>query len=317
MKIVVSEPIHATAMEMLKAAADVVQCKNPADMDLSDADAVIVRAAKVTRRQIENAPRLKVIGKHGVGVNAINVACARERGIPVVFTPTSNSNAVAELAISLMLAAARKLKGNDRMLMRGAERIVPPSLSGLELTGKTLGLVGYGHIGSCVARIAREGFAMRVHVYDPYLSDEALAAAGLARADSVAELCSVADFVSVHVPLTEETRGLIGAAELAACRKNAILVNTARGGVVDEAALYTALVEGKLFAAASDVFVDEPAQPDNPLLSLENFIGTLHMGASTEEALLRVGRDVAEDVIAVLQGREPRYLYKGPAPADF
>ena len=207
------------------------------------------------------------------GVNAINVACARERGIPVVFTPTSNSNAVAELAISLMLAAARKLKGNDRMLMRGAERIVPPSLSGLELTGKTLGLVGYGHIGSCVARIA--------------------------------------------VPLTEETRGLIGAAELAACRKNAILVNTARGGVVDEAALYTALVEGKLFAAASDVFVDEPAQPDNPLLSLENFIGTLHMGASTEEALLRVGRDVAEDVIAVLQGREPRYLYKGPAPADF
>lgn len=317
MKIVVSEPIHPQAMELLCGSANVVQCESPADMDLSDADAVIVRAARVTRKQIENAPRLKVIGKHGVGVNAINVACARERGIPVVFTPSSNSNAVAELAIGLMLASARKLKGNDRMLMRGAERIVPPSLSGLELTGKSLGLVGYGHIGSLVARMVKAGFAMTVRVYDPYLPDEVLAQAELERANSVAELCAASDFISVHVPLTEETRGLVGAAELAACRKNAVLVNTARGGVVDEDALHAALVEGRLFAAASDVFVDEPAQPDNPLLSLENFIGTLHMGASTEEALLRVGLDVAEDVLAVLQGREPKYPYNGPAPADF
>lgn len=317
MKIVVSEPIHPQAMALLRESADVVQCANPAEMDLSEADAVIVRAARVTRKQIENAPLLKVIGKHGAGVNAINVACARERGIPVVFTPTSNSNAVAELAMGLMIAAARKLRGNDRMLMRGAERIVPPSLTGLELTGKSLGLVGYGHIGSRVARMAKAGFAMTVRVYDPYLSDEALSEAGLARANSVAELCSVSDFISVHVPLTEETRGLVGAAELAACGKNAILVNTARGGVVDEEALYAALAEGRIFAAASDVFVDEPAKPDNPLLSLENFIGTLHMGASTEEALLRVGQDVAGDVLTVLRGGEPKYPYKGPAPADF
>lgn len=316
MKIVVSEPIHDTAMEILRTVADVVVCKSPADMELGDADAVIVRAARLTRQQIENAPRLKVIGKHGVGVNAISVACARERGIPVVYTPSSNSNAVAEMAIGLMLAAARKLKSNDRMLMSGAGHLAPPSLNGLELTGKTLGLIGYGNIGSRVARIARYGFAMTVYVYAPSRSDEVLASAGLRRAESVAELCALSDFVSVHVPLTEKTRGMIGAAELAACRKNTIIINTARGGVVDEAALYAALAEGRIYAAASDVFTDEPAKPDNPLLSLDNFIGTLHVGANTEEALVRVGRDVAEDVIAVLQGRQPKHPYTGPAPAD-
>ena len=314
MKIVLSEPIHPSAVARLSACAEVVQCARPEDLDLSDADAVIVRAAKVTRAHLEKARHLKVIGKHGVGVNAIDVACARELGIPVVYTPTANSNAVAELAIGHMLAAARRFRGNALMLARGATRLAPPELKGLEMTGKVLGLVGYGHIGSRVAEIARAAFSMQVHVYDPYLPDTVLAAQGLQRARTVRDLMALADFISVHVPLTDETRGLVGAEELALCKKTAILVNTARGGVVDEDALCAALKEGRIFAAASDVFVSEPARPDHPLLSLDNFSATLHVGATTEEALLRVGDTVAEDVLGVLKGRPPMHPYTGPAP---
>lgn len=314
MKIVLSEPIHPDAVAKLAAFGTVVQCGNPADLDLSDADAVIVRAARVTRAQLENAPRLKVVGKHGVGVNAIDVACCRERGIPVVFTPTSNSNAVAELALSLMLAAARRLKGNARLIARGATRITPPELTGLELTGKTLGLVGYGHIGSRVAAMAKAAFHMTVHVYDPYLKDEVLARDGLVRAASVVDLMKAADFVSVHVPLTEETRGLVGAEAFAHAKPTAIVVNTARGGVVDEDALLDALTTGKIFAAASDVFVNEPVAADSPLVALDNFTACLHVGATTEEALRRVGDDVVEDVLTVLRGGQPKHPYTGPAP---
>ena len=314
MKIILSEPIHQNAMAKLAAFGEVVLCDNPKELDLHDADAVIVRAAKVTRAQIENAPKLKVIGKHGVGINAINVACAREKGIPVVFTPTSNSNAVAELAVSMMLACARKLKANERLIARGATRLAPPQMIGLELTDKTLGLVGYGHIGSRVAAIVKAAFNMKVYVYDPYLRDEVIERDGLHRADTVEALMAVADFVSVHVPLTEETRGLVGKKALSCAKPTTIVVNTARGGVVNEDALYEALKNGTIFAAASDVFVEEPAAPDNKLFSLDNFIGSLHVGATTEEALLRVGDDVVEDVLAVLQGKPPRHPYTGPAP---
>ena len=308
MKIVVLEPIHAEAMRLLRGEAEVVAWDDPAKHDWSEADAVIVRAATVTREQITAAPKLKVIGKHGIGVNAIDVAAARERGIAVVYTPQGNVNSVAELVVSMMLAVSRNLFPGMAAIREGGARIAPPEQTGLELSGKALGLVGFGHIGSRVAAIAREGFGMDVHVFDPYLAPDRVPS-GVALHPTLEELLGLADYISVSVPLTASTRGLIGAAQLACCKKTAVLVNTARGGVVDEAALYAALAEGRLFGAACDVFEQEPPSAENPLFSLPCFIGSLHIGANTEEALSRVGRTVASDVLAVLNGREPRFPY--------
>ena len=225
MKIVVLEPIHAEAMRLLRGEAEVVAWDDPAKHDWSDADAVIVRAATVTREQIAAAPKLKVIGKHGIGVNAIDVAAARERGIAVVYTPQGNVNSVAELVISMMLAVSRNLFPGMAAIREGGARIAPPEQTGLELSGKALGLVGFGHIGSRVAAIAREGFGMDVHVFDPYLAPDRVPS-GVALHPTLEELLGLADYISVSVPLTASTRGLIGAAQLACCKKTAVLVNT-------------------------------------------------------------------------------------------
>ncbi|RAI43135.1 hydroxyacid dehydrogenase [Rhodoplanes roseus] len=309
MQVVVTEPIHSVPLARLREAADVLTWDDPRAADWSCADAVIVRAATVTRSQIAAAPNLKVIGKHGIGVNAIDVEAARERGVQVVYTPTANINSVAELIVGFMLALARKLPANAQMLRAGACRIAPPELTGAELGGKTLGLVGLGRIAQRTADICRHGFGMAVAGFDPFVPPERFAALGFVHHATLDSLLASADVISVSVPYTPETRGLIGAAELARVRPGAILVNTARGGVVDEAALAEALRHGPLAAAACDVFETEPPGPDHPLLALPNFMASLHVGASTDEALLRVGTIVVDDVLAVLRGDKPEFPY--------
>jgi D-3-phosphoglycerate dehydrogenase len=309
MQVVVTEPIHSAPLARLREAADVLTWDDPGSTDWSQADAVIVRAAVVTRSRIMAAPRLKVIGKHGIGVNAIDVEAARERGVQVVYTPTANINSVAELIVGFMLTLARKLPDNMRMLRAGATRLAPPGLTGTELGGKTLGLVGLGRISQRAAEICRNGFGMTVAGYDPFVSPERFAEMGFVHHATLASLLGAADVISISVPYTRETHHLVGAEEFALCRPSAILINTARGGVVDETALADALRDRRLAAAACDVFETEPPRPDHPLLALPNFIGSLHIGASTEEALLRVGDIVVSDVLAVLRGETPEFPY--------
>ncbi|MDR1921145.1 MAG: hydroxyacid dehydrogenase [Candidatus Adiutrix sp.] len=312
MRVIVAEPIHQIPLEKLRQNVDeLVSWEDPAAKDWSRADAVIVRAADVTREQIASALQLKVIGKHGIGVNAIDVKAARERGIQVVYTPAANVSSVAELIMAMIMNLSRKLEENMKAILAGAERITPPELTGLELEGKNLGLVGLGRIAQKTGKIARGGFDMRLHAYDPVLDPDEFERLGVIKYERLEDLMAVSDFISVSVPLTQKTINLISAEELAFCKPTAILVNTSRGGVVNEHDLYEAMAAGRIFGAGSDVFEQEPPRPDNPLLKLPNFIGTLHVGACTEEALLRVGNTVAEDVLAVLKGCDPKYPYRG------
>lgn len=307
-EVFILEPVAAEAIAMLEARVPVVALPRSREIPwVGRAAAVIVRAGRVTAAEIAAAaPTLKVIGKHGAGVDAIDLEAARAHGVRVVFTPDANSCSVAELTLGLALAVARRIPLADRSLrggapLSGAERI------GTELTGKTFGIVGFGAIGRRMAALFRATFEGRLVAYDPVVAPEHFAAAGAARAATLPELLAAADVVTVHVPLLPATRGLIGAAELAQMKPTAILVNTARGGVVDEAALHAALRAGQIAGAASDVFVTEPPPPDHPLLGLPNFVGTPHVGGTTAEALLRMGRDVAAGVLDVLEGRPPRF----------
>lgn len=310
MQVVVTELIHPAPLARLRQEVDVLAWDDPRSADWSQADGMIVRILPITRAQIAAAPRLRVIGKHGIGVNNIDVTAAREKNIQVVYTPTANVNSVAELIVTLMLGLARKLMLNTSLLRAGATKSAPAEVTGIELQGKTLGLVGLGRISQRTADICRNGFAMNVAAYDPFAPAARFDELGIVRHEKLEALIAASDAIAICVPYSPQTHHLIGAAQLAHCRPGAILINTARGGVVDEAALADALREGRLFGAACDVFETEPPRPDHPLLALPNFIGSLHVGAATEEALLRVGNAVVSDVLAVLRGEAPEFPYK-------
>ena len=308
MRVHVTEPIHESALAVLREQAQVVAWDNPDVLDLSKADGVIVRTAAVTRAMMEKTPSLQVIGKHGVGVDAIDVAAARDLGKSVVFTPQANMEGVAELAVAFMLTVSRHIPYGHSLLQAGSvPKNSPKELTGVELQNKTLGLVGLGRIGQRVGEICQKGFSMRLVGYDPFLPEEMFAKLGIERVTTVEELLPQADYVSISVPLTPETANIINAERLRLCKKTAILINTARGGLVDEDALCIALQQGIIRAAASDVFVTEPIKAGNPLLALPNFVAMPHVGASTEESLIRMGTTVVDDVLRVLRGEAPLY----------
>ncbi len=264
---------------------------------LAEADAVLVRSAtKITREALARATRLKVIGRAGVGVDTIDVDAATERGVAVMNAPAGNTVSAAELAFALLLALIRKVAAADRSMRAGEwDRT---SFSGTELHGKTLGLVGAGRVGGEVARRAR-AFGMRVVAYDPFLSADAALEMGaeLLPLDAVLRQ---ADVLSLHVPLTDKTRGMLGDAELALIKPSAVIVNAARGGILDEAALLQRLTDGRIAGAAMDVFDQEPLAADHPLRRLPNTVLTPHLGASTEEAQINVAVEIAEAVRAAL-----------------
>lgn len=267
---------------------------------VADIDVLISGTEPVTAAVIAAAPRLKVISKHGVGYENIDLEAARRRGIPVAIAGGAIADSVADLAMGLLLALARQIPLGDRTTRQGEWR----RLVGIELRDKTLGLVGLGQIGKGVCRRARS-FGMQVVAYDLY-PDAAFAQNWGVRYRTLAELLAGSDFVSLHAPVTPTTRGMIDAAALALMQPGAYLINTARGELVDEAALYTALREGRLAGAASDVFVGEPPRA-NPLLTLDNFIAAPHIGGQTHDGLRRMGEVTAENAIRVLQGQEPLY----------
>jgi len=313
-RILVTETIAEAGLEALRAAAH-VDVRTDLDKKqlletLPDYDALIVRSAtKVTAEVIQAGAKLRVIGRAGTGVDNIDVEAATQHGIIVVNAPAANSVAAAELAICFIMALARRLPQANSSLQGGKwERT---KFMGFEVRGKTLGLVGLGRIGTEVARRAR-GLEMQVLAYDPVVSSDRANQLGVTLA-TLDDVLAQSDFVSVHVPLIDSTRHLINAARLAQMKPTAYLLNAARGGIVDEAALADALERRVIAGAALDVFEQEPPT-SSPLLGHPDVIVTPHLGASTVEAQALAGMDVAEGVLVGLAGGTPGPAGNGPFP---
>ena len=273
-------------------------------------EALVVRSGtKVTAAVIEAGSKLKVVGRAGIGVDNIDVEAATKRGIVVMNTPGGNNVTTAEHTITLLLALARNIPQAVGSLRGGKwER---QNFTGVEVFNKTLGIVGIGNIGSIVAERA-QGLKMKVIAYDPYMRPEVVARLGI-EVVPFEDLCTRADFVSVHVPLTPETRGMIGAVELAKMKKGVRVLNCARGGIVDERALADAVRSGHVAGAAVDVFEQEPPPRDHPLLALDSVIATPHLGASTDEAQINVAVAIAEQVADFLRSGEIRDAVNFPS----
>lgn len=278
---------------------------------LPDFDALITRSrTKVDRELIDAAgERLKVVGRGGVGVDNIDLDYASLRGLLVLNAPESNNVSAAELAIMHLMAAARGLVRSDSQTRAG---VWDRKYLGLELKDRTLGIVGLGRIGSIVASRA-QGLRMNVVAYDPHVPESKFERLDVKRAATLNELLDLCDAITVHTPLTDETRGMIGAAELARLKRGAIAVNAARGGIIDETALVAALHSGHLFAAGVDVFVDEPPSADHIFLSAPNLSITAHLGANTVEAQEAVGAEIVERVLAALKGDVSKGAVNAPA----
>lgn len=306
-KVLVADGLGEDGIAMLKRAAEVdVQSKITADelvAALPQYHGLIVRSrTKVTGKVIDAASSLRVIGRAGVGVDNIDVAAAAARGIAVVNSPLAATVAVAELTLGLVLAMAREIPRADASLKKG--EWLKSGLMGVELYNKTLGLVAVGRIGAAVAGRAN-AFGMRVMAYDPFLSPDDIRKRQ-AHPTTFDELLAASDYISIHAPLTEQTRNLIDAAAIARMKTGVRIVCASRGGVLDEAALLAALESGKVAGAALDVFEKEPPGV-TALITHPRVICTPHIGAQTAEAQSRASADIAEDVIAVLEGREPRW----------
>ncbi|HZK66650.1 MAG TPA: hydroxyacid dehydrogenase [Chloroflexota bacterium] len=310
-KVLVTEFIHPAGIEMLEKECEVVRCADITETTLkaaiADVDGILVRVAPMSRAVLGAAKKLKVIGKHGVGIDNIDVPAATELGIAVCNTPQANSEGVASLAITLLLSVSRRLLENDRFV-RAGRWAGKDEYMGYEPNGKTLSIVGTGRIGGRLAQICQSAFGMKVYAYDPYVSAEAMAAQGITKVETVDELMPVADYVSIHTPLTPSTKGIVGAKQFDLMKKTAILINTSRGPVVDEVALVEALRAGKIAAAGLDVFDQEPPAKDNPLLGLDNVILLPHMGGATYESMERMATHAAAEILAILGGQKPRYL---------
>ncbi len=263
---------------------------------VGDIDALICGEDEVTARVMDAAKNLKVISKFGVGVDKIDVAAATARGIAVCNTPGANSESVADMAFCLLLGAARALPRTDASVRKGEWQ----SIIGCELYRKTLGILGLGKVGRAVARRAK-GFSMRVLGFDAYPDAEWAQSEGVALVP-VDTLLRESDFVSVHLPSLPETRGFIGAAELARMKPTAYLVNTARGDILDEDALCAALMDGKLAGAGLDVFAQEPPPPSSVLLGLPSVVLAPHVAAHTTEAIHNMGMMSAQNAAQVLGG---------------
>jgi len=298
-KVLVSDPLAREGLEILETARgiELVNAPGLAPADLlaavADADGLIVRSGtRVTRDVIEAAPRLRVIGRAGIGVDNVDVPAASARGIAVVNTPEGNNITTAEHAIALLVSLARHIPQASASMKAG--KWEKNRFSGLELYNRTLGVIGLGNIGRIVAERGR-GLGMRVIAYDPFISPEVAQRLDVELCE-LDELLARSDVLTVHVPKTKETTGLLGAGAFRKTRPGVLVVNAARGGIVDEDALLEALEDGRVGGAALDVFAQEPPPKDHPIVMHPKVICTPHLGASTEQAQINVSIAVAEQV---------------------
>jgi len=304
------KPVNAQARALLEGYADEVvynDLRIPLQGEdlltrLEGVDGYVAGLDYITAEVVERMPdTLKVISRYGAGVDRVDLAACKRRGIVVTNTPGANATAVCELAFGLMLAAARNIPALHAAVEKGEW----PRNDGMELSGKTLGIVGLGAIGKKLALRAK-AFEMQVQAYDPYLDERFAAEQGI-RALTLDELLQSSDVVSLHVPLNEQTRHMINANRIEAMRDGAIIINTARGGLIDEAAAARAIQSGKLRGLGLDAFEQEPLK-DSPLIGLPHVVFTPHTGAHTAEAVQKMGMMAAENDIAVLKGEACPYI---------
>jgi D-3-phosphoglycerate dehydrogenase len=315
LKVLITEKLADAGVELLKDdfEVDVILSLSPEELleRIAEYDGLIIRSAtKVTADVIERAENLKAIGRAGIGVDNIDIEAATKRGVLVANAPESNTVAAAEHTLGLMLAAARRIPAADSSLREGEWK--RSAFNGVEVSEKTLGLVGLGHVGAIVARGAT-GMGMQVLAYDPYVSEDRMRSINVERAETLDEVFQNSDFVSLHVPRTPQTAGMVDAGALEKMKPTAYLINVARGGIVDEMALYNALKDGTIAGAALDVFKEEPTT-DSPLFTLPNVVVTPHLGASTAEAQDRAGITAAEQVATALRGAVPMHAINAPVP---
>jgi D-3-phosphoglycerate dehydrogenase len=308
-KILISQPVHEAGVRVLtEKGYEVRVASDPSEAtlikEIRDCAGLLVRTAPIPASVIEAAPGLKVIARHGVGYDNIDLAAATRRGIIVAITPRANALSVAEHVLALMLALAKRIVPYD-VATRKNEWEVRNSYAAFDLDGKVLGVIGMGRIGTLVCQKAKAAFNMGVLTYDPLVPREAMEKAGGKVVANIPDILKAADFVTLHVPSMPETKGLIGAAQLCMMKRSAFLINCARGPIVDEAALAKALKEGVIAGAGLDVFDPEPPKADNPLFGLPNVVLSPHSAGLTVECVIRMATHAAQAIVDVLEGRRP------------
>jgi len=310
-KILIVQPIHERGVQVFDDRFEVRVASDPSVAtvirEIEGVEGVIVRTAPFPREIIEAAKQLKVIGRHGVGVDNIDVQAATEKGIVVVNTPNANATSVAEHTVTVIGALAKRTVAYDRATREGRWEL-RNSYTAVDLDGKTLGLIGIGRIGTMVARRVAVAFNMKVIAYDPYVTAEKAKELGVELCGGMDDVFRQADVVSLHTPLTPETRRFVNAARLRLMKPTAFLINLSRGEVVDEEALCEALKSGVIAGAAIDVFDPEPPPADSPLFALDNILLSPHSAALTQECVIRMATGAAEGVVDLLSGKRPQFV---------
>jgi D-3-phosphoglycerate dehydrogenase len=309
-KVLIVQPIAQEGIDLLlQGGLEVKQVHSPPRetflQEVTETEAILVRDAPISREIIERGKNLKVISRHGAGLDRIDLQAATERGVVVTYTPVANSVSVAEHVLGLMFALTKNLCRMDRAL-RGGDFEIRHRFYGMELEGKTLGIVGLGNVGRRLATKASQGLGMRVMGYDPYVRAEDLPS-GTELASDWDTVFREGDFVSLHLPLTPQTREGVGKREFWSMRKTAFFINCARGAIVREGDLVEALQKGVIAGAGLDVYSISPPPRDNPLWTLENTIVTPHSAAHTREAMANMAVQAAQGILEVLSGREPTW----------
>lgn len=307
----ITQPIGDDAVAWLRARAEVTCGYEAGAPDLvdviEDLDGLLVRTRPIDAALIDRADRLRVISRFGVGYDNIDVSAATKKRIPVLITAAANSRAIAEHVFGALVNLYRSLARWDRDV-RAGEFSTRDSRLGHEISGRRLGILGLGRIGTEVARIGRVAFDMPAYAYHPRLSPAEVAERGAEPVETVQQLAEVADVITVHVPRSAETTGLVGAGFINAMRRDAVLINVSRGGVVDEQALTEALRRGTIAGAAVDVYEQEPPPPDHPFFELDNVLLTAHTAGHNHETFQRMAMDAATGLMDVLDGRRPPHV---------
>ena len=309
--IVLGGPVHPDAAKLMETAARVVVTSDETEAGVAkiaaEADGLLIRGKPAATASLMTAcTKLRVVGRHGVGLDTVDIPAATRLGIAIVHAPGSNSQAVAEHALMLMLTCAKRTLEIDEMTKKG-DWSARTNVHNVELGGRTLGIVGVGNVGRRVAKFCA-ALGMRVLGYDPYVPDAELRQRGVEPQPSLEAMLPQCDFVTFHTPLTPETRGMLGGTNVKLMKKGAIVVNTSRGGVQVEPDLFEALTKGDLAAAGLDVWEQEPTSLDNPMFNLPNVVCSAHVAGVTTEAHQAAGVQVAEEMLRVLRGEKPHVL---------
>ena len=306
--IVIDGDVHSSALAVLEARDDIDLVKVPLEdaaalaEAVSGANGILARSARITPELIASANGLQIVSRHGVGYDRVNIKALSARKIPLAVTGTANSPSVAEHAMMFMLACAKRLRPTDQRTRNGDFLKARQELGRVELLEKKVLIIGFGRIGKIVARRC-QGFDMQVLACDPFIDQQTIRDAGVTPVENFRDVLREVDYLTIHVPLNDETENLIDVEELALLKSTAILVNCARGGIINEDALYDVLKNEKIFGAGIDVFAIEPTPGDHPLFTLDNVLVNPHAAASAMECLERMGVQAAQNILDSFDGK--------------